>query len=295
MFRLAIAGGNIGGSALISLFRDDPNVEIIGIYEKKKEAPGIILAKKWNIPVFTNTISFIETNPEMIINVTGDSNLSNEFRIASRNRIEVIEGTGVRLLWDVIEKQKKTKIEAFKILENQKTIFNVVSKIGLMETVDDFMRQLLDKAIEITNTPAGSIAVFENGKMELIVSKGFSKAFLEKQILDITPGGLTHAVLTNKEVISIHDTLKSGYTKENPLIIHENIRALLVIPIVIKDDVSGVLYIGDFRHRKFSDVHKTSLIFLAGFIGISLDRFELASNVERLNLKIKALLESPAL
>ena len=47
MVRLAIAGGNIGGSALISLLRGDSNVELIGIYEKKQDAPGIALAKKW--------------------------------------------------------------------------------------------------------------------------------------------------------------------------------------------------------------------------------------------------------
>lgn len=295
MVRLAIAGGNIGGSALISLLRGDSNVELIGVFEKKQDAPGITLAKKWNIPIFTDIISFIEAKPEMIINVSGDSDLSNEFRLVSNNRIEIIEGTGARLLWDVIEKQKKARIEAFKIIENQKSIFNVMSKIGLVETVDDFMRQLLEKALEITNTPAGCIGVFENGTIKLIVPKGFSKTLFEEFARDITPGGLIHAVKNNKEFIAINDTLKADYTKDNPALIRENIRSVLAIPIVIKEEVSGILLVADFRQRKFSDVHKASLVLLAGFIGVSLDRFALASNVERLNLKIKTLLESSVL
>jgi len=82
MVRLAIAGGNIGGSALISLLRGDPNTELVSIYEKKQDAPGVILAKKWNIPVFEDVKALSTTNPEMIINVTGDPKLSNEIRLA---------------------------------------------------------------------------------------------------------------------------------------------------------------------------------------------------------------------
>jgi hypothetical protein len=295
MVKLAIAGGNIGGSALISLLRGDSNVELVGIYEKKQDTPGTMLAKKWNIPIFTDVTSLVAAAPEMIINVTGDADLSSEFRSASENRIEVIAGTGARLLWDVIEKQKKARIETFKIMEHQKTIFNVISKIGLAGTVEDFMKQVLEKALEITNTPAGSICVIERGKMKLIVKKGFSNAFFKKQIWDIMPGGLAHAIITTKEVIAIPDTLKSDYTGKNTSIIRENIRALLAIPIVIEDEILGILYVNDFKPRKFTDVHKASLILLAGFIGVSFDRFALARNVENLNLKLKMLLESSVL
>jgi hypothetical protein len=295
MIKLSIAGGNIGGSALISLLRGDSNVELVGIYEKKQDAPGAMLAKKWNIPIFTDVPSLVEAEPEMIINVTGDAHLSSEFRAASGNSIEIIEGTGVRLLWDVIEKQKKARIEAFTMMEHQKTIFNVISKIGLARTAEDFMKQVLDKALEITSTPAGSICVVEHGKMKLIAEKGFSKVFFEKQSWDILPGGLAHAIITHREVIAVPDTLKSDFTRENTSITRENIRALLAIPIVIKDEVLGILYVDDFKPRKFTDVHKASLVLLAGFIGVSFDRFALARNVEKLNLKLKTLLVSSVL
>ena len=295
MVKIAIAGGNIGGSALISLLRGNSNVELVGIYEKKKDAPGIMLAKKWNIPVFADVHLLVSAQPEMIINVTGDADLSNEFRSASKNTIEVIEGAGARLLWDVIEKQKKARIEAFKIMEHQKTIFNIISRIGLSGTVEDFMRQLLEKALEITNTPAGGIYALEHSKLRPIVSKGLSKAVSEKQFHDIMPNGLIQALISTKEVIAINDTLKADYTINNPVIMREHIRALLAIPIIIKDEVSGILYVNDIKPRKFTDVHKASLIFLAGFIGVSLDRFALARNVEKLNLKIKTLLESSVL
>jgi diguanylate cyclase (GGDEF)-like protein/PAS domain S-box-containing protein len=292
MFRLAIAGGNIGGSALVSLLRGDPNIKLVGIYEKKLDAPGVILAKKWNIPVFEDTKSLITANPEMVINVTGDLNLSNEIRTAFSNRIEVIEGVGARLIWEIIEKQKRARIETFKTLEDQKTIFGLTSKLGVIESIDDFLGQILEKALEITNAPAGSIAVYENEEIKLIASKGLSKRFVENKAWGIISGGLTETVIKNKEIVSINDTLKVNFTRNNPELIRENIRAMLAFPVISKDKVVGILYIDDFKPRQFSEGQKVSLTLLAGLIGISLERHSLVRDIEKLNLKLSTLLEA---
>lgn len=281
MVRLAIAGGNIGGSALISLLRGDPNTELVGIYEKKQDAPGVILAKKWNIPVFEDIKALSTTNPEMIINVTGDPKLSNEIRLAFGNRIEVIEGVGAKLIWEIIEKQKRARIEALRAIENQKTIFSLTSKLCIVESIDDFLGLVLEKAIELTYAPAGGIAVYENGEMRLIASKGLSKRFIENKTWGIMPGGLTEAVIKNKEIISINDTLKVDYTRNNPALISENIRALLAFPVVLKDKVAGILYIDDFKPRQFSERQKASLNLLAGLIGISIDRHILVRDLKK--------------
>jgi hypothetical protein len=45
MLKLAVVGGNIGASALISLLRGDADgkLKLVGIYEKNQDAPGVIL------------------------------------------------------------------------------------------------------------------------------------------------------------------------------------------------------------------------------------------------------------
>ena len=64
MLKLAIVGGNIGASALISLLRGDTSskLKLIGIYENNQDAPGVILARKWNIPVFDDIKSLCSSN-----------------------------------------------------------------------------------------------------------------------------------------------------------------------------------------------------------------------------------------
>ena len=284
MRRLAIAGGNIGASALLSLLRRDTTTELIGIYEKNEDSPGVILAKKWNIPVFEDIRSLCAANPEMVINVAGDFKISNEIREVSGNVIEVIEGAGARLLWETVEKQKRAKIEAYKTVENQKAIFGLLDKVGTKEHLNELLDLILEKAIEFSEAPAGSIAIYENGEMRFIASRGLSKRFMENTSWSVMPGGLTDKILQNREIISINDALKSDYTKNNPALISEKIRALLACPIVLRDGIAGILYIDDFKPRQFSERQQASLNLLAGLIGVCIDRFALIKMVEDLKL-----------
>ncbi|MFH1026062.1 MAG: hypothetical protein V1764_05220, partial [Nitrospirota bacterium] len=226
MLRIAIAGGNIGASALISLLKGDANIELIGIYEKKSDAPGVILAKKWNIPVFDEIRLLCSENPEMVINVTGDVHLSNDIRLVSGNKTEVIEGIGARFLWEIIEKQKRAKIEAFKTIEDQRVIFSLLSKIGAIEQLPDFLELLLEKALALVEAPAGSIALLEHDEMRFLTSRGLSKKFDAHAAWSLMPGDITDVVLRDKEILSINDTLKSDYTRTNPSLVEEKIRAL---------------------------------------------------------------------
>ena len=74
MIKLAIVGGNIGASALISLLRGDQSIVLAGVFEKNHEAPGAILARKWNIPVFSDIESLAAAKPEPEVSQTSRTN-----------------------------------------------------------------------------------------------------------------------------------------------------------------------------------------------------------------------------
>lgn len=291
MLRTAIAGGNIGASALISLLRGDANADLIGIYERNPDSPGAILARKWNLPVFSDVQSLCSAGPEMVVNVTGDANLSTEIRSVSSNKIEVIEGIGARFIWEIIEKQKRAKIEAFKTVEDQKTIFGVITELGEDEGLSNFLGFILDKILEMTDAPAGSIVVREYGKMRLAAHKGLSRRFTENKVWDILPGGLADDILRSKQTVVIQDTLKVDYTRNNPALISEKIRSMIACPVLLRDKVAGILYIDDFKPRQFSDRQQASLTLMTGVISLYIDRLNLIQKAARLNLKSFHMME----
>jgi diguanylate cyclase (GGDEF)-like protein/PAS domain S-box-containing protein len=291
MFKIAIAGGGISGSALISLLRGDLSTNLVGVYEKKQDAPGVVLARKWEIPIFNEIRDLVTVRPDMVINVTGDSTISNEIRVAFQNRIEVIEGIGARLLWEIIEKQKRAKIEVIKTTADQKLLYELVSQLGSTETLMAFCEMLLSKSLAMVDAPAGSIAVYENGQFRLISSKGLSKKFLENQTWSILPGGLTEKVFQQKEIAEITDTLKVDYIN-NPALANEKIRSLLACPILLRGEVAGILYIDDFKPRQFSKRQKKSLQVTTGIVSVAIDRFALIRGLDEYRLKFSSLIES---
>lgn len=292
MLRLAIAGGNIGASALISLLRGDANTELTGIYEKKADSPGVILARKWSIPVFEDIQSLIGSDPEMVINVAGNPKLSEEIRTASSYKIEVIEGVGARFLWEIIEKQKRARIEAAKTIENQTTVLEVMAELSKRETLNDLLGLVLEKALEIAEAPAGSLVIREDSEMKLVAAKGLSRRFTENKTWSIISGGLTDTILRSTDILAIPDTLKVDLTRNNPVLISEKIRSLLACPLVLREKVIGILYIDDFKPRQFSTRQQASLRLLTTLAGVCVDRFSLIKKIADLNLETLKLIET---
>jgi diguanylate cyclase (GGDEF)-like protein/PAS domain S-box-containing protein len=291
MIRLAIIGGNIGASALISLLRGDQSIVLAGVCEKNHEAPGAILARKWNIPVFNDIQSLAEADPELLINVSRDPKLTEELQKTFQGKREILEGVGARFLWEIIEKQKKAKVEVFRTIEDQKTVLSLIKRLGSTDVLDVFLDLVLEKALVFAEAPAGSVALHEKGIMRYACTRGLSKRFTEQTSSSILPGGLTESILRNKELVTVHDTMKTDYTRNNPSIMNEKIRAVLACPAILKDEVVGIIFIDDFKPRKFSERQKAFLTFLAGIMSLGIEKFSMMQRIDDLSHEYSHLAE----
>jgi diguanylate cyclase (GGDEF)-like protein/PAS domain S-box-containing protein len=291
LLRIAIAGGGIGGSALISLLRGDSNTDLIGIYEKKPESPGAVLARKWGIPVFTRIEDLVHSNPEVVVNVTGDPEVSREIREALGQKIEVIEGVGARFLWEIIEKQKRAKVEVLKTTADQKILYGLAAKLCSADSLKTFLETALARSLDISDAPAGCIAIYANKQMKLMASKGLNKRFFEDRHWGELPADVSDAVFGRKEFGEIQD-IGRAVNLRNTAIIAEKIKSVLVCPLLLRGEVAGAAYIYDFRPRQYSERQKASLNLAAGIMALTLDRFALLKGVEEYRAKFTSLLES---
>lgn len=288
MLRIAIAGGGIGGSALISLLRADANTELVGIFEKKVESPGIVLARKWGIPVLSQLEDLVKANPELVINVMGDADSSNQIREAFNQKIEVIEGVGARFLWEIIEKQKRAKIETIKITADQKVLHNLTIKLGSADSLKEFFGVILAKTLDIADAPLGCIALQKSRRMKMMASKGLSRKFLESASWSALPEGVMEGLFHKKEFCEIPDISKSP-DLNNPALIAEKIKAVLVCPIILRGEIAGAIYIFDFKPRQYSERQKNSLALVAGIASLTIDRFALIKGVEEYKTRFAGL------
>ncbi|HXX53781.1 MAG TPA: response regulator [Thermodesulfovibrionales bacterium] len=279
MVKLAIAGGNIAGSTVMSMMRGDSDIALVGVFETDTETPGAVLAQKWGIRLFDDITALASSaKPEIIINVTGDTGLSEKVR-ALEPHIEVIDAFGARFLWKTLEKHKKAVIELRKTMEDEKKILSITENVSLSENFDEFMGFVLDKAMEVTDSPAGSIAISEGDEMHLLVTKGLSKRFSENRNWKIMPGGLTDKVLRTREIAAIFDISSVNYIN-NPALFREGITAMLACPILFNGNIRGILYLDDFKARQFSERQKRAIGLISRIIGLIFERMNLLKSLK---------------
>jgi len=109
--RIIILGAGKGGSSLLALLRRLPHVKIIGIADKNPLAPGLEQARAFHIPVAHTVESLLaQKDIDLIIDVTGDSKVSQLLLQLPNPKTEILKGTTSKLLWDLIGHEKQMEI-----------------------------------------------------------------------------------------------------------------------------------------------------------------------------------------
>lgn len=106
--RVLVIGGGRGGTAMVELFLDDPNVVVVGIVDKNPSAPALEIAVKKHIPTYVTLEEAIEAcGTCLAFNLTGDESVTAyaESKLGEKN---VIGGFQARFFWKVATRLKVT-------------------------------------------------------------------------------------------------------------------------------------------------------------------------------------------
>jgi diguanylate cyclase (GGDEF)-like protein len=143
----------------------------------------------------------------------------------------------------------------------------VVSQLDL----DKALSIALKKAMEMTKTMAGSIALYtpKTATMRIHAHRGFSKHFIADRAWKVRRGGITAGILKSRSVLVIRDsTNRSFFT--NPIAAGGGIKSLICVPLIYSQEVVGILYLDDFSSRKFPAATLQALEVLASFASIAI-------------------------
>lgn len=106
--KILVIGAGRGGSAMIDLFLEDPQINIVGIVDSNPLAPALAIAANNGIPTFTSLDVAIEfCRPCIAFNLSADESVTSYAGtiLGSEN---VMGGFQARFLWKVITRLKQT-------------------------------------------------------------------------------------------------------------------------------------------------------------------------------------------
>jgi len=106
--RILVIGAGRGGTAMLELFLEDKQIEIVGIVDPDPQAPALVIAKKHGIRDYSNLADAIEeSRPCIVFNLTGDDSVTaySESQLGSKN---TIGGFQAHFLWNLLTRLKQT-------------------------------------------------------------------------------------------------------------------------------------------------------------------------------------------
>ncbi len=155
----------------------------------------------------------------------------------------------------------------------------VVSTLEMHQVLD----AILKSAMKLTNTSAGSIALYhkDTRELEIMAHRGFSRDFMGDTRWKVRPGGLTDKILKSKKPTVINNTTNKRFFT-NPLAINEGIKSMVCVPLVFNEDTIGIFYVDDFTPRDFDHGELRLLYILSTFAAMSIDHARLHEKTKKL-------------
>ncbi|MGE5893013.1 MAG: response regulator [bacterium] len=269
MIKIFIAGGNVVCNALISMLKEEVYAGVVGVFEKRHDAPGALLARELQIPVFDQLQDITSVNPEIIVNLTGNPLITREVR-ESYGGIEVIEGAGAQFLLETIERLKRLRVDSKKAVEDQRALFEFSRKIQTVQQQEYLFDSALDIGMEISGCPGAFIAVIRNHDVQIVTHKGLSKKLLNAAMQQSTPDSIFGQHLKDGDIVEVRDVIKESHLKEDQVFLSERLRAFIVSPLAISGEIKCLLFLGDYKPRTFSRRTKVSVALLLSLVETAL-------------------------
>lgn len=285
MLKIMIIGAGAGGAALLPILNDYSEVEIAAIVDVIDDAPGLELAKRMGIPTgsdYRRLLDRLDVN--IIINASGNEGVSQDLdNIKHDGSLEVIEGNSAKVLFKLVDERRKREEDALHRLKEHEALYKIGIMLTSSESEDELLHTILNCATQLTDTPAGSIALYEEsgGVMELVSSCGFSDDFAERDRWRVREGGLTEYILNRDEPVVINNTDEFDGA-DSTQVRSEGIKSLIAIPLIAERKTMGILYVDDFAPRDFSEKDESILALLSTQAAIAIEKMQLFESVKKL-------------
>ncbi len=278
MTKIMIIGAGAGGTSLLSILSDYSEIEVTGIIDIDPEAPGMILAKKLGIKTSNSFTELYQKSPcEIVINASGNEEVSTTLRLfRQKHPTEIIEGASARVIFKLVDERRIREQEALLRLNELEALYQIGIMLTSSESESKLLNSILEYSTKLTNTPAGSIALYDeiNGQMELVLSVGFKDNLSVNSKWKIRKGGLTEYILNQNGKPLIINNIDS-FKKVNQLGIENmGIKSLIAMPLIVERRIIGILYIDDFIPREFSKNEVSVLSLLATQAAIAIEKMQ---------------------
>ena len=206
--------------------------------------------------------------------------------------IPALDKKNKKFFKQILEEIESIKKEFTDSISSQKIISDLGIKLTSANDIKEISETILDCALVVTKTPAGSISLYDGKEktLNLVESKGFSPEFSELKKYPIRKGGMTEHILKQKEPIIVNN-ITNQPSFNNPMMLKEKVSSLIAVSLYCENKIVGILYVDDFIPRDFLPEQISLLSLLAMQAAFGIEKIQLLTQLEKKNLELSKTTE----
>lgn len=167
---IAVVGAGTGGTKIIRTLSNISDVNIVMIIDRNVDAPGIALARDLGIKHGDSLEAIENEAPDLIVEATGVAVVSQNLMEMYRDKCEIINSTGARLLMSLVEKNTDTLDKLnYQIAAVKEASSIVQTHLNQINSSIDNVHEVSNKLMEVANNSSNHI--IESDKILQYVNK----------------------------------------------------------------------------------------------------------------------------
>lgn len=282
---IAIIGGSKEETSTLQTLAEAPSVKMLCLAEGIGDKEFIELAKSLDIPVARDLKSLLKrTDIDIIIDLSGLEDIAREIIENKPPRAEVIDRSIAHLICRLLDSESRATYDLIdKLTREHWSLYEIGISLSSAKDLSEVSKTIVQHATRLTNTPAGSLAVYDekSGEMYFAATLGFSPEMAARHGWKLRPGGLTDYILNQNGPVVISNIEKHPKFN-NPQLLKEGIRSLIACPLFLDNKVVGIIYIDDFKVREFNSRDISILCLFSAYAAIAIEKAKLLDETKML-------------
>ncbi|HEX6509050.1 MAG TPA: ATP-binding protein [Chloroflexota bacterium] len=171
--------------------------------------------------------------------------------------------------------ERAARSEAEAALERLRAIQNLTDLALSHLRLDDLLNALLERIADILVADTVTVLLLDEGGAPELVARaavGLEEE-VEQGVRIPVGGGFAGRIAQERRPIILDDVDHANVL--NPILRQKGLKSMLGVPLMVRNDVIGVLHVGALRHRRFSESDTQFLQIVADRVALAIDHARL--------------------
>jgi len=168
------------------------------------------------------------------------------------------------------------------ITERQSALTDVIQAINSTLELNEVLRMVMDNIIRLMKAERGFLMLRdETGELVTHIARNWEQETLDQTEFAVSRTIIQRVVSTGHPVLTTNAQEDPRFGSQESIIIF-NLRSILCVPLKVKDDLTGVIYVDNRIHAGiFTEAERELLTAFANHAGVALENARLFDSVRR--------------